>query len=119
MTRITPTSGPEAETVATGVNSLLSFAAGSSAVSNGLTLDTGTSHSTHTLVATPSAAVTSGFIALATSQDNVNWVTSTPTTLATIAVPTAVTVTGAYRYIRAVITTVIVGATISATVASS
>ncbi len=106
--------------VATGVPLVNTIVAGTSATGAGTALDGAVPHSTHTLVVLTSAGVASGVVTLQLSLDNTNWF-SFATTITTNAATTVFsqTATGAFRYVRANITTIIGGGTITAWVASA
>jgi hypothetical protein len=88
---------------------------------NGTALNGGCPHNNHTMVATTSAGVSAGAVQLQGSMDNVNWVSlGSPLTTAVASTTTAQTQSAQpWQYIRAVVTTTIVGGTITVLVASS
>jgi hypothetical protein len=101
-----------------------------SAVQNGLMLDNTGVRNNHSMVVIVSAGFSTGVVTLQGSQDNVNWFTlviaSNTGTSPAVAPPLTASNSFIYtatltpvRYLRAAITTVIVGGTISAYVASA
>jgi hypothetical protein len=109
-------------TVATGLDRVLSLNAQSALNTLGAVLDGGVCRSSHIIVVTSSAGVASGAVQLQGSLDNVNWynlgaAVNTNAASSTFA-PVAVAGTPT-RYLRATITTVITGGTISASISSS
>jgi hypothetical protein len=72
---------------------------------NVLVLDNFNVGTTHTMVVTAAAGTTGGVCSIQVSQDGVNWF-STAAAALTAAGVTSTTVTGAFRFVRANITTV-------------
>lgn len=101
--------------VTTGIESAITSFTNASALSNGTTAALGSAKANITCVVIAGAGVSAGAVALETSQDNTNWVRTSPVTTSAPGTQ-AITVTGAYRFARAVITTAITGGTISATI---
>jgi hypothetical protein len=89
-----------------------------SAVQNGAVLDDGSMRTHHTIVVTTSAGVSAGAVQLQVSQDNANWFPGVTISVTNANTVYSADVTGAFRYSRASISTVITGGTISATIAS-
>lgn len=105
-----------------GVPSTVSLPAGSSAVSNGSSIDGLVCHGTHVLTVVAGAGVTSGVVTLQVSPDNVNWYTPAGFTAVTLTTngTTSSALTGTpAQFLRAAITTVIGGGTIAAYVGSA
>jgi len=106
--------------IATGLPPITSLPASTSAAGAGTVLDGGAAHTNHCMVVTTgSVASTAGTVILEGSHDNTNWVqlgTFSPTAANT---STAVSATGAYRYIRSRVTVALSGGTIQTTVAMS
>lgn len=94
-----------------------SIAAGSTTAANGSTLDNGGGARPTGFVAvcTGSAGIGAGAFKLQVSKDSTNWVDSAIVTCAASDVQ-AVSVSGQYRYARAVITTTVTGGTVGITV---
>ena len=94
-----------------------------SAVSSGAVLNGIGAHNNHTMVVVSGAGVSGGVVALQGSLDNQSWfnlpgtATVTTSTANTIFAPVVIT-DCPVQFIRAAITTIITGGTISATVAS-
>jgi hypothetical protein len=114
-----PTNDPGVALVATGLSGLTSLSA-VSALGAGTAMDGGVCHASHTMVVTTSAGVTAGVVQLQGSLDGTNWfnlpgASSVTTTTASTTTTVAVTSCAA-RMIRAAITTVITGGTITAVV---
>lgn len=117
--------------VTLGVDGFPPFASlsGVSATGPGLAMDNVGVRNNHSVVVTTSAGVSGGVVNLEGSQDGVNWVKLLPTT--GTAPLTQVTVSAAnttylgiaqlspFRFLRANITTIITGGTITAWVASA
>ncbi|WP_142393872.1 hypothetical protein [Mycobacterium kansasii] len=89
-----------------------------SATGAGAALDGLVIRTTAVMVVTSSAGVSAGAVQAQTSLDGVNWANAgssvSTSTASTVFAP--VVVTGAFRYVRANVTTAITGGTISATV---
>jgi hypothetical protein len=81
-------------------------------------LDNGQARGVHTAVCTAAASTTGGVITLYVSQDGTNWFGTAMTTLSAAGV-TVTTVTGAYRFVKAAITTTVTGGTVGVTVFSA
>jgi len=115
--------------VGTGVPMIVSLTAGTSATGPGTALNGFVPHSTHTLIVLTSTGVSAGVVQLQGSLDNVNWINmpgvvpnSAGSSVTTNAAATvfAAYVTGVpFQYVRANITTVITGGTVTAWVASA
>jgi len=95
-----------------------------SATGPGAVLDNTGVRNNHAMVVVSGAGVSGGVVTLQGSQDNVNWFVFTPTVLITVnaannVFPIATATLTPVRYLRANITTIISGGTISAWVASA
>ena len=93
-----------------------------SAVQTGAVLDNVWFQSNHSIVVTTGAGVSAGVVALRGSHDGVNWTTTPLASITTAAASTVYAGNSAsfpFRYLRADITTVISGGTVTATIASS
>lgn len=102
-----------------GVGPYQSIAAGTSAAVNGSVLNLRAAYNNHTIVVTAAGAPTAGDVQLEVSQDGANWYAPAGGQLAITAVGVqSATITGAFAYVRAAITTLITGGTIGATVSS-
>lgn len=91
------------------------------AVANGLALDNGASKANHSLVVVTGAGVSAGVVTLQGSNDGSNWF-STASTVTTNAANATFAVGLAafpFQWVRAAITTIITGGTITAIVASA
>lgn len=97
-----------------------SIPAGSTATTQAaVVLDNGSSYAYHMLISTASAGVSAGAVQLQVSHDNVNWFPAgTAVTLTASTVQNQV-LTGPAQYVRAQITTTVVGGTVGCTVASA
>lgn len=111
--------------VTLGVDGFPPFASlsGVSAVGPGLAMDNVGVRNNHSLVVTTSAGVSAGVVQLQGSQDGVNWVAAplssvTANAASTTFLGTAATLTP-FRFLRANITTIITGGTITAWVSSA
>lgn len=85
-----------------------------SATGAGTVADFGSAKTNISLAITAGAGVSAGAVALEVSQDNTNWFRGTPVTQSAPGV-TQATITGAWRYARGNVTTIITGGTVSAT----
>ena len=93
-----------------------------SAVSNGTGVDGGICRLNHSMAVTTSAGVSAGVVQLQGSFDGTNWFNFPGTSSVTTNAATttfAATVTCPARFVRAAITTIITGGTITAVVASA
>jgi hypothetical protein len=115
---ISPT-GLEADAHVSGTIPLQSIPTGSTTTGATSTiLDNGASRTTHTAVCIASAGVTAGNWQLQTSHDGTNWLASAAQPVTAPGV-TSFSVTGAFRYVRAVISTNITGGSVGITIASA
>jgi hypothetical protein len=95
-----------------------SIASGSTATTTvPVVLDNFDVKTTHTMVVTAAASTSGGVVSLQVSQDGTNWF-STAAAALTAAGVTSTTVTGAFRYVQAKITTAITGGSVGVTVNS-
>jgi hypothetical protein len=94
---------------------------GASAVAPGTVLDNGAPKQAHSLQVITSAGVSAGVVALQVSNDNLNWFTTTAsiTTSAASTVSVATLADTPFQYVRANISTIITGGTVTAIVASA
>ncbi len=114
----TPTQ--QADNVIGGSIPIQSIPPGTSVTGAGAVLDNGACRTFHQMVVTAAASTTGGVVALDGSMDGTNWVLSFQTLTLTTSGSFASTVgTHPFRYIRANITTQIVGATVGVTIGSS
>jgi hypothetical protein len=102
-----------------GLQPLVSLSA-VSATGPGTALDSVTCRGNAVATVTASAGTTAGQVTIQGSLDNVNWVTVGSPVTTSAAGTTAVTATGQfYRFIRANVTTTIVGGTVTVSVGSN
>jgi len=100
------------------IDATQSIAAGSTATSTVPKVrDNGEALNNHTAVCTAAASTTGGVVTLEVSHDGTNWFKTPMTTLAAAGV-TVLTVTGAYRFVQAAITTTVTGGSVGVTVFS-
>lgn len=103
--------------VTTGVETAMTTLTAASAAGNGTTAAFGSAKQSISLVYTTTAGISAGAIALEVSHDNTNFFrTGTPVTLTASAVGNIAIGDNAFRFARAVITTTVVGGTVSATI---
>jgi len=96
-----------------------SIPAGSTAVATGGVCDNGVARTVHTAICTSTAGISAGAFNLQVSQDNVNWFSvGAPQTVVANSVQVLTYTGGAFQYLRAAITTTVVGGTIGITVTS-
>lgn len=106
--------------VANGSAPVTAFTSQSAGGTNGATVDNGVARSNHTLFVMTGAGVSAGVVTLQGSNDGVNWFSTTciVTTIAATTPYAAALANFPFRYVRASITTVITGGTVTATTAS-
>jgi hypothetical protein len=99
----------------TGLESAFTTLSAVSAVSNGTTVDFASAKANITLAIVPSAGVAGGVVVLQCSQDSTSWV-KVGADSAALAASTnqQISVTGAWRYARAAVTTIVSGGTVTA-----
>lgn len=105
-----------------GVPSSASIQPGTSAISNGATVDGLVCHGTHILTVVASAGVSAGVVTLQVSPDGVNWYTPASFTAITLTAPgtsSSVLSGTPAQFVRAAITTAITGGTVAAYVGSA
>ena len=112
--------GNLAEEVVGGVQGIVSLS-DASEVGPGAVLDGGAARANHTAAVTVSAGVTGGEVALMGSLDNLNWFLLNSETFTSADAGTTVPImdTVAVQYIRASVTTAIVGGSVSVMVVSA
>jgi len=97
--------------------SLVSIPAASTAIQDGNVLELPKPCKTHTAVCTATASTATGVVWLELSQDGVNWFQTAVTVTASTV--TVTTVTGAFSFVRASITTAFTAGSVEVTVASA
>lgn len=105
--------------VAVGAGPVTSLSAATTG--NGTALNGGAPHSNHVMVATTSSGVSAGAVQLQGSLDNVAWVSlGSPLTCAVASTTSAQAQTAQpYQYLRAVVTTTVVGGTVTVLIAQA
>jgi len=91
---------------------------GASATGPGAVADFGSAKTNLTIAITANVGVSAGAVALEVSQDNTNWFRGTPVTQSAPGV-TSATITGAWRYARGNVTTIMTGGTVDASLMAS